>query len=139
MLGHGASVRTYTAWSELVGLREGDRYVVVYPFFHTAGLKSGILACVLTGATIYPFPVFDVPAVMALVADERITMLPGPPTVFQSILDHPDLASFDLSSLRLSVTGAAVVPVVRRSDACARSSGSKRWSPATASPRRPER
>jgi HIP---CoA ligase len=116
MLAHGASVRTYAAWSSLVGLREGDRYVVVYPFFHTAGLKSGILACVLTGATIYPFPVFDVPSVMDLVARERITMLPGPPTVFQSILEHPDLASFDLSSLRLSVTGAAVVPVsvVRR-------------------------
>ena len=38
-------------------------------------------------------------------------MLPGPPTVFQSILNHPDFASFDLSSLRLSVTGAAIVPV----------------------------
>jgi acyl-CoA synthetase (AMP-forming)/AMP-acid ligase II len=43
-------------------------------------------------------------------------MLPGPPTVFQSILDHPRFSEFDLSSLRLSVTGAAVVPVevVRR-------------------------
>ena len=43
-------------------------------------------------------------------------MLPGPPTVFQSILNHPDFASFDLTSLRLSVTGAAIVPVdvVRR-------------------------
>ena len=40
VLGHGASVRTYLAWSELVGLRRGDRYLVVYPFFHTAGLKS---------------------------------------------------------------------------------------------------
>ena len=38
-------------------------------------------------------------------------MLPGPPTVFQSILNHPDFTSFDLSSLRLAVTGAAVVPV----------------------------
>jgi acyl-CoA synthetase (AMP-forming)/AMP-acid ligase II len=111
MLSHGASVRTYVAWSELVGLREGDRYLIVYPFFHTAGLKSGILASVLTGASIHPHPVFDVPTVMRRVADERITMLPGPPTVFQSILNHPDLASFDLSSLRLAVTGAAVVPV----------------------------
>jgi len=111
MLSHGASVRTYAAWSELVGLREGDRYLIVYPFFHTAGLKSGILACVLTGASIHPHPVFDVPTVMRRVAEERITMLPGPPTVFQSILNHPDLASFDLSSLRLAVTGAAVVPV----------------------------
>jgi HIP---CoA ligase len=111
MLTHGASVRTYTAWSDLVGLRHGDRYLIVYPFFHTAGLKSGILACILTGATIYPHPVFDVVSVMRRVAEERITMLPGPPTVFQSILNHPDFASFDLSSLRLAVTGAAVVPV----------------------------
>ena len=111
VLGHGASVRTYLAWSELVGLRNGDRYLVVYPFFHTAGLKSGVLACVLRGATILPHAVFDVVPVMARVASERITMLPGPPTVFQSILNHPDFASFDLSSLRLSVTGAATVPV----------------------------
>jgi HIP---CoA ligase len=116
VLGHEASVRTYTAWSELVGLRRGDRYLVVYPFFHTAGLKSGVLACILQGATILPHAVFDVLPVMELVATERVTMLPGPPTVFQSILDHPDFASFDLSSLRLSVTGAAIVPVevVRR-------------------------
>ena len=111
VLGHGASVRTYLAWSELVGLRRGDRYLVVYPFFHTAGLKSGVLACVLRGATILPHAVFDVVPVMARVAAERITMLPGPPTVFQSILNHPEFASFDLSSLRLSVTGAATVPV----------------------------
>ena len=111
VLGHGASVRTYLAWSELVGLRRGDRYLVVYPFFHTAGLKSGVLACVLRGATILPHAVFDVVPVMERVAAERITMLPGPPTVFQSILNHPDFASFDLSSLRLSVTGAATVPV----------------------------
>ena len=111
MLTHGASVRTYQKWSELVGLRVGDRYLIVYPFFHTAGLKSGVLASVLTGATMYPHSVFDVPTVMKKVAAERITMLPGPPTVFQSILNHPDLETFDLSSLRLAVTGAAVVPV----------------------------
>ena len=111
MLTHGASVRTYLAWSELVGLREGDRYVVVYPFFHTAGLKSGVLACVLRGAVTYPLAVFDVPTVLNLVNRERITVLPGPPTVFQSILDHPDRHDYDLSTVRTSITGAAVVPV----------------------------
>jgi len=45
------------------------------------------------------------------VAAERITMLPGPPTLYQSILDHPRRADYDLSSLRLAVTGAAAVPV----------------------------
>jgi acyl-CoA synthetase (AMP-forming)/AMP-acid ligase II len=116
MLGHGPSVRTYEAWSDAVGLRRHDRYLCVYPFFHTAGLKSAVLACVLRGATVLPHAVFDAGVVMQRVADERITVLPGPPTVFQSMLEHPDRARFDLSSLRLSVTGAATVPVevVRR-------------------------
>ena len=42
---------------------------------------------------------------------ERITVLPGPPTLYYSMLDHPRLADFDLSALRLAVTGAAIVPV----------------------------
>jgi acyl-CoA synthetase (AMP-forming)/AMP-acid ligase II len=116
VLTHSASVRTYMEWSELVGLRRGDRYLIVYPFFHTAGLKSGVLACALRGSTMIPQAVFDVETIMDKVATERISMLPGPPTVFQSILDHPGFTTFDLSSLRLSVTGAATVPVevVRR-------------------------
>ena len=116
MLAHGASVRTYEAWSDAVGLQQGDRYLCVYPFFHTAGLKSAILACVLRGATVLPHAVFDAAVVMERVSAERITVLPGPPTVFQSMLEHPDRSRFDLSSLRLSVTGAATVPVevVRR-------------------------
>jgi acyl-CoA synthetase (AMP-forming)/AMP-acid ligase II len=111
MLRHGASVRAYTAWADVVGLQEGDRYLIVNPFFHAFGLKAGILACVLKGVTIVPHPVFDVPSVMRRVTEERITMLPGPPAIYQTILDHPDLATHDLSSLRLAVTGAATVPV----------------------------
>lgn len=111
MLTHGASVRAYWSWSTVVGLTEGDRYLIINPFFHGFGLKSGILACILMGATNLPHPIFDVPSVMRRVEEEQITMLPGPPTIYQTMLDHPDLHSYDLSSLRLSVTGAATVPV----------------------------
>jgi acyl-CoA synthetase (AMP-forming)/AMP-acid ligase II len=111
MLRHDATVRAYTAWSDVVGLRAGDRYLIVNPFFHSFGLNAGILACLLKGATMIPHPVFDVPAIMRRVTDERVTMLPGPPAVYQTILDHPDIDTFDLSTLRLAVTGAAVVPV----------------------------
>jgi HIP---CoA ligase len=111
MLTHSATVRAYDAWSTVVGLREGDRYLVVNPFFHSFGLNAGIVASLVKGATIIPHAVFDVDAVMKRAADERVSMLPGPPTVYQSILDHPRLAEFDMSSLRLAVTGAAPVPV----------------------------
>ena len=106
--GHGQTVRVFQVWADRVGLREGDRYLIVNPFFHTFGYKAGWLACILAGATAYPMATLDVPAVMRLVASERITVLPGPPTVFQSLLAAP--ARGDLSSLRLAVTGAASVP-----------------------------
>ena len=111
MTTHGQTLRTFATWSEIVGLRQGDRYLIVNPFSHTFGYKAGILACLMTGATMVPEPVFDVGQVVERVEQERITVMPGPPTIFQSILDHPDRKGFDLSSLRLVVTGAAVVPV----------------------------
>ncbi len=111
MTSHAQTLRVFQTWSRAVGLREGDRYLIVNPFFHTFGYRAGILACLMRGATIIPHAVFDAPSVMARIAAERVTALPGPPTLYQSILNHPDRASFDLSSLRLAVTGAAAVPV----------------------------
>ena len=111
MLRHGAVCRSYRSWCDVIGLGEDDRYLVVNPFFHSFGLHAGILACLMTGATLVPHPVFDVPSVMARVPEERISVLPGPPAIYQTILNHPDLDDFDMSTLRLAVTGAAPVPV----------------------------
>jgi acyl-CoA synthetase (AMP-forming)/AMP-acid ligase II len=111
MITHGQSVRVYDAWTDVIGLRAGDRYLIVNPFFHAFGYKAGWMSCILRGATIVPFKVFEVPKVLEMVAKERITVLPGPPTLLQGILDFPERESFDLSSLRLTVTGAAAVPV----------------------------
>ena len=111
MTAHGQNLRAFAAWSEVVGLRAGDRYLVVNPFFHAFGYKAGWLACLMRGATVLPHAVFDVPAVLARVGRERISVLPGPPTLYQSILAHPDRPRYDLSNLRLAVTGAAAIPV----------------------------
>ncbi|OKI25304.1 fatty acid--CoA ligase [Streptomyces sp. CB03578] len=108
---HAQTLRCYDVWSELAGLREGDRYLIVNPFFHTFGYKAGIIACLTRGATMVPQPVFDVDTVLANVAAERISVLPGPPTLHQSLLDHAHRDHHDLSALRLVVTGAAVVPL----------------------------
>ncbi|MFJ6833130.1 fatty acid--CoA ligase family protein [Streptomyces sp. NPDC091209] len=111
LITHAQTLRGYGIWSDLAGLREGDRYLIVNPFFHTFGYKAGIIACLMRGATMVPQPVFDVDTVLANVAAERISVLPGPPTLHQSLLDHPSRDTYDLSALRLVVTGAAVVPL----------------------------
>jgi HIP---CoA ligase len=110
MSSHRSALSVAAAWAEHAGLTEGDRYLVVNPFFHSFGLKAGILACLVSGAVMVPLPVFDAAAAMRVIETERITVLPGAPTIYQAILDHPDRDRFDLSSLRLAVTGAANVP-----------------------------
>jgi len=108
---HGRTLRVATDWVAMTGLTVGDRYLMVNPYFHMFGLKAGILACVTAGATMLPEAVFDVDRVLARVAAERVTFLPGPPTLYQAILDHPHRDRHDLSSLRVAVTGAADIPV----------------------------
>ncbi|MFL6154831.1 MAG: FadD3 family acyl-CoA ligase [Marmoricola sp.] len=112
MSAHRQTVAVSAAWAEIGGVSSEDRYLVVNPFFHSFGYKIGIVVGLLTGATLYPVAMFDADAVMELIERERITLLPGAPTVFTSLFDAPGRASRDLSSLRLSITGAAVVPVV---------------------------
>jgi acyl-CoA synthetase (AMP-forming)/AMP-acid ligase II len=108
---HAQTLRAYGIWADLAGLRHGDRYLIVNPFFHTFGYKAGVIACLMRGATMIPQPVFNVDTVLANVAAERVSVLPGPPTLHQSLLDHASRDKHDLSALRLVVTGAAVVPL----------------------------
>jgi acyl-CoA synthetase (AMP-forming)/AMP-acid ligase II len=111
MCTHEQNLRVFDQWSSIVGLREGDRYLIVLPFFHSFGYKAGWFSALMRGATIFPEPVFDVGVVLRRIQEDAITMLPGPPALYQSILLHPDRAQFDISSLRLAVTGAAAIPV----------------------------
>jgi HIP---CoA ligase len=108
---HGQTLRAFADWADLVGLRSDDRYLIINPFFHAFGYKAGILACLMTGATMVPQAVFDVDAALDTISAERISMIPGPPTLYQTLINHPGFDRERAGSLRLAVTGAAVVPV----------------------------
>ncbi|RDI47217.1 AMP-binding protein [Nocardia mexicana] len=112
LVAHRQALDVVRAWCECSTLNSADRYLVIPPFFHNFGYKAAMLACLVTGATIVPQATFDVPETMRMVQQQRITVLTGPPTIYQTILEHPARADFDLSSLRVAVTGAATVPVV---------------------------
>jgi acyl-CoA synthetase (AMP-forming)/AMP-acid ligase II len=109
---HGQAIATYDIFATRMGdLHAQDRYLVVNPFFHTFGYKAGWLCAVMRGACIHPVDAFDAEEVMRRIQDERITVLPGPPTIFSSMLAHPRRQDYDLSSLRVSLTGATMIPI----------------------------
>ncbi|WP_369832272.1 FadD3 family acyl-CoA ligase [Mycobacterium sp. AT1] len=109
MMNHRQTLRMYEEWATLADLREGDRYLMINPYFHTFGLKAGLVASFLRGATMLPVAVFDLAEVVDLIERERVTMLPGPPTVYHSLLAVADKTK--LASLRAGVTGASDIPV----------------------------
>jgi acyl-CoA synthetase (AMP-forming)/AMP-acid ligase II len=111
MSSHRQTIAVAAAWAERGEVGEEDRYLVISPFFHSFGYKAGFVVCFLHGAAVVPALTFDVDAALRTIERERISILPGPPTIFQTLLAHPRRGEHDLSSLRLAVTGSAMVPV----------------------------
>jgi acyl-CoA synthetase (AMP-forming)/AMP-acid ligase II len=108
MLEHGASLLAFDRWAHHVGLRRGDRYLIVNPFFHCFGYKAGWMACLQQGAAALPLPLLDVEVLLGLIERERVSALPGPPTMFVSLLAARN-RDVDLSSLRIGFVGASTV------------------------------
>ncbi len=108
---HGPTVRQTFNTIEENQLTATDRMLVINPFFHVFGYTGGWVPALFSGATVYPLPVFDAEHVLDIIQREGITYFPGPPTIFHSLLEHPRLHEYDMSSLRFSLTGSADVPV----------------------------
>src|SRR3954470_258588 len=91
---------------------EADRVCIPVPFYHCFGMVLGNLACTTHGSTIVlPEAGFEPRAVLETVEAERCTSLYGVPTMFIAELDHPDFATFDLSSLRTGIMAGSPCPV----------------------------
>jgi fatty-acyl-CoA synthase len=97
---------------ELCGYTEVDRVCIPVPFYHCFGMVIGNLACTTHGAAmVIPAPSFDPAATLATVEAESCTALYGVPTMFIAELTQPDLASFDLSSLRTGIMSGSPCPI----------------------------
>lgn len=93
------------------GVQPGDRLCTAMPFFHAGGCVLGILATLGIGATLHPLIAFDPLKTLQVISSEHCSHFGGVPTMLIALLQHPDFASFDLSSLRSVVSGGSPVPV----------------------------
>jgi long-chain acyl-CoA synthetase len=94
----------------LFGFSDDDVVVVALPLFHIFGLSSIMNTCVLLGGTMSLVPRFEAAAVLEVVQRDRATVFEGVPTMFVALLQAPGLASYDLSSLRVAISGGAPIP-----------------------------
>jgi fatty-acyl-CoA synthase len=95
-----------------MGFTEADRLCIPVPLYHCFGMVMGVLSCTATGAMmVFPSEGFEPGATLAAVAEERCTALHGVPTMFIAELDHPDFASFNLSSLRTGIMAGSPCPI----------------------------
>jgi acyl-CoA synthetase (AMP-forming)/AMP-acid ligase II len=110
MLTHRQTLRTVSVWSDTLGFRRGDRYLVLNPFFHVFGYKYGWVTALMVGCVAYPLAVFDPGALLELIESESINVVPGQPTIFQGLMDHPSRPGRDLGSVRLGIVGSTSIP-----------------------------
>ena len=97
---------------EAMKLTPQDKLCIPVPLYHCFGMVLGNLACTTHGtAMVYPGEGFDPLATLQTVAEERCTGLHGVPTMFIAQLEHPEFASFDLSSLRTGIMAGAPCPI----------------------------
>ncbi len=89
---------------------EGDRIVGVLPFFHVFANTCVLNRTVVAGGMVAMLPRFDAKATLAAITRVKATALPGVPTMYQALLDHPDTARTDFSSLRVCISGGAPLP-----------------------------
>jgi fatty-acyl-CoA synthase len=97
---------------ERLGYTEHDRVCIPVPFYHCFGMVIGNLACTTHGAAmVVPSPGFDGGAVLEAVEAEQCTSLYGVPTMFIAVLEHEDLETRDVSTLRTGVMAGAPCPI----------------------------
>jgi acyl-CoA synthetase (AMP-forming)/AMP-acid ligase II len=107
---HGQSLRAYGELGIGFGFTPADRYLLIPPFFHALGYKSGWFAGFLHGCAILPERKFDAARMADRIERDRVTMMIGPPTIFSELLVRAGGGDRDFSSLRLIVPSATSVP-----------------------------
>lgn len=96
---------------ELTRFTPDDVFAVTYPFAHNAGYRAGWQVSVLYGVRILPVSTFDPSVLLQMIEREGVTFLPMAPPVAQAIIDHPERANVDLTTVRIVATGGTTIPV----------------------------
>jgi long-chain acyl-CoA synthetase len=94
----------------LFDVQPDDIVITMLPLFHVFGLSSILDVCVRFGCTMSLIPRFTPAAVLTAIQRDRVTIFEGVPTMFTDVLSYPDVDDYDVSSLRIAISGGASIP-----------------------------
>ncbi|KXH87262.1 long-chain-fatty-acid--CoA ligase [Sporosarcina sp. HYO08] len=105
-----ANVRMCSEW--LYKCEEGEETVLgILPFFHVYGMTTVLLLTVMLSNKMVLIPKFDFETTLKAIDKQKTTIFPGAPTIYIGLLNHPDLAKYDLSSIKACISGSAALPL----------------------------
>jgi fatty-acyl-CoA synthase len=111
MLTHHNIINNGKCIGDNMKMQPHDRMLIPVPFFHCFGLVLSIMNCLTHGSTMVPIDAYSPTKVMAAVQQERCTALNGVPTMFIFMLEHPEFANYDFSSLRTGIMAGSPCPI----------------------------
>ncbi|MDQ2087065.1 AMP-binding protein [Herbivorax sp. ANBcel31] len=111
MLSHYNIVNNGKCIGNCMNFTYKDKLCIPVPFFHCFGLVLGIMACITHGSSIVPVDHFHPVRVMEAVQDEECTAVHGVPTMFISMLGHPEFSKFKFTKLRTGIMAGSPCPV----------------------------
>ena len=88
-----------------------DRMLAVIPFFHVFAMTTAMNNPILCGIEIVALPRFDVKQVLKTIDKTKATLFPAVPTIYTAISNYPELKKYDVSSIRLCISGGAPLPL----------------------------
>jgi fatty-acyl-CoA synthase len=125
MMTHKAMLAQYHSCIHNMDYAETDQALAALPLYHTAQTHAFTMPQLLVGARTILIEAPDPATVLRLIEAERITSFFAPPTVWISLLRHPDFATRDLTSLRNVYYGASIMPVPVQQELIARLPGAR--------------
>jgi fatty-acyl-CoA synthase len=111
MLTHHNIVNNARMVGDVMGMTEKDSLLIQVPVFHCFGCVMSTLNCVYHGSAMVLLEFFDPQKALEMIAQERCTAVNGVPTMFVTILHHPDFDHYDLTSLRTGIMAGAPCPI----------------------------
>ena len=110
MLTHHNLVSNAMAFANFIQAKSNDTFLTALPLFHIYGMTTSLSVPISVGATIVLLPKFEPAKALHAITEYEVTVFCGVPTMYQMLLDQPDLASYDLSSIRVCISGASSLP-----------------------------